>query len=192
MEKFALTLQSQPAIDAHVAEYHTMPYEKSLLAEISAAIAAGDLEKINWFAGFGDSFRQILMNVNEYRRALEFGFTEIAFTKYGWFASPKFLERGNIKLCESEIRIGHGPNGTWAYALSCNYGTAGSSGPLCVFCKKYPSRDAALAAALAELKAQMSKYLGHPDTSNYRQDVLSKTLKAIGSMEVDRVQLSLF
>ena len=49
-----------------------------------------------------------------------------------------------------------------------------------------------LVAALAELKAQMSKYLGHPDTSNYRQDVLAKTLKAIGSMEVDRVQLSLF
>jgi hypothetical protein len=155
MEKFELSLQSQPVIDAYIAEHHLMPYEKAILIELAEAIAAGDTEKINWFAGFGDSFRAVTMNINEHRRALEFGFIELAFNQYGWFASPKFLDREDIKLEQSAIRMGHGPNGLWVYALSCNYGTAGSSGPLGVFCKKYPDRDAALTAAMADMKAQM-------------------------------------
>src|ERR1700748_3001422 len=121
MEKFALTLQSQPAIEAYIADGHLMPYEKAIISEIGAAIASGDCEQLNYFAGFGDSFRAITMNLNEHRRALEFGFTEIAFNQYGWFASPKFLDREDIKLEQSEIRIGRGPNGIWAYSLSCNY-----------------------------------------------------------------------
>jgi NTP pyrophosphatase (non-canonical NTP hydrolase) len=192
MEKFELSLQSQPDIDAYVADHHLMPYEKAILLEIAEAIASGDAAKLNWFGGFGDSFRAITMNLNEHRRALEFGFTEIVFTKYGWFASPKFLDREEIKLEQSEVRIGHGPNGIWAYGLSCNYGTAGSSGPLCVFCKKYPNRDAALNAALEDMKAQMTKYLGNSDTTNYKQDILQKTLEAIGKLEVSMVQLTLF
>jgi hypothetical protein len=139
MEKFALTLQSKTAIEDYMADNHMMRYERELISEMIETIEKEDNLKLAWFAGFGDSFRQILMNVNEYRRALEFGFTEIVFNQYGWFATPKFLDREDIKLEQSEIRIGHGPNGIWAYSLSCNYGTAGSSGPLCVFCKKYPN-----------------------------------------------------
>ncbi|WP_183568620.1 hypothetical protein [Mucilaginibacter sp. SP1R1] len=132
------------------------------------------------------------MNVNEHRRAMEFGFTEIAFNKYGWFAVPKFLDFEKIKLEQSSIRIRRGPNGVWAYALNCNYGTAGSSGPLGVFCKKYANRDVALTAALAEMKGEMTKYLGNSDTTNYKQDVLQKTIRAIVSHEVSLVQLTLF
>lgn len=192
MEKFELTLESQPAVEAYFAEHRLMRYESDILSEIAGAIKAGDEKLIAWFAGFGDGFRQILMNIQDYRKGLEFGFTEIAFNQYGWFAAPKFLDKEIIELEESEIRIGRGPNGTWAYALSCNYGTAGSSGPLCVFCKKYPDRDTALDAALEELKASMSKYIGNSDTTNYKQDLLKKTLKAIAAFQVDRVQLSLF
>ncbi|MFD0766118.1 hypothetical protein ACFQZI_14740 [Mucilaginibacter lutimaris] len=108
MEKFALTLQSSSAIDVYVADHHLMKYEKDLLLEIADAISKGEAAKVAWFAGFGDSFRQILMNVNEYRRVLEFGFIEIAFNQYGWFASPKFLNREDIVLEQSEIRIGRG------------------------------------------------------------------------------------
>ncbi|MGF7073882.1 hypothetical protein [Mucilaginibacter sp. 3215] len=191
MEKFTLTLQSQTDIDAYLAG-HAMAYERELLGEIALAIRSGDSEKLNWFAGFGDGLRQILMNVHEYRRALEFGFTEIAFNQYGWFVAPKFLEREDIKLDESEIRIGRSPNGTWAYSLSCNYGTAGSSGPLCVFCKKFENRAGALDAALGELKASMTKYIGNGDSTNYKQEVLQKTLKAIAAYQVSQVQLALF
>ncbi|MDT3402294.1 hypothetical protein [Mucilaginibacter terrae] len=192
MEKLALNLQSQPAIDSYVAGNHLMKYEKDLLSEILISVNAGDYVKMNWFNSFGDSLRQIIMNVYEHRKALEFGFTEIAFNQYGWFSSPKFIDREDIQLEQSEIRLGHGPNGLWAYALSCNYGTAGSSSPLCVFCKKYASRDAALTDALAEMKAQMTKYLGNADTTNYKQEILNKTLNAIAAMKNSRVQLSLF
>jgi len=192
MEKFALTLQSKTAVDEHMAGNHLMRYEREIMAEIVSVIEKDDAYTLAWFAGFGDSFRQILMNVNEHRKALEFGFEEIAFNQYGWFAAPKFLDREDIKLEQSEIRIGRGPNGIWAYALSCNYGTAGSSGPLCVFCKKYPNREAALTAALGEMKGQMTKYLGNSDTANYKQEVLQKTLKAIAACEVSMVQLKLF
>ncbi len=192
MEKFALTLQSKKAIDEHMASNHLMRFDREIMAEIVSVIEKGDTKSLAWFAGFGDSFRQILMNINEHRRALEFGFTEIAFNQYGWYTAPKFLDRENIKLEQSEIRIGREPNGIWTYALSCNYGTAGSSGPLCVFCKKYPNYDVALTTALAEMKSQMTKYLGNSDTTNYKQDVLQKTLKAIAAYEVSLVQLTLF
>ena len=192
MEKFALTLQSKTAIDKHIAGNHLMRYEREIITEILAVIEKSDAVALSWFAGFGDSFRQNGMNVNEHRRALEFGFTEIAFNQYGWFAAPKFLDREVVKLEQSEIRIGRGPNGIWAYALSCNYGTAGSNGPLCVFCKKYPNHDAVLNAALSDMKNQMSKYLDSSDTSNYKQDVLQKTIKAIAAYEVSLVQLTLF
>jgi hypothetical protein len=43
--------------------------------------------------------------------------------------------------------------------------------------KKYPNHDVALTAALAEMKGQMTKYLGNSDTMNYKHDVLQKTLK---------------
>jgi hypothetical protein len=192
MEKFTLTLQSTNEITAYAAENHLMHYERELLSEILSVIESGDSEKLAWFAGFGDSFRQILMNVNQHRRSLEFGFTEIGFGKYGWFAAPQFLDAEEIILEQSEIRMGRGPNGIWAYALSCNYGTAGSSGPLCVFCKKYSSRETALNAALAELKENMSSKVGHSDTCNYKQELIVKTLKAIAALEVSRVQLTLF
>src|ERR1700761_932150 len=131
MEKFALTLHSQPAIDDYLAERHLMPYEKKIMAEISEAIAAGDGDQIAYFAGFSDSFRAILMNLNHHRKALEFGFTEIAFTQYGWFAAPGFLELEVFKFERSEVKIGHGPNGLWAYANWSDYGCAGGGGPLC-------------------------------------------------------------
>lgn len=132
------------------------------------------------------------MNVHAYRKGLEFGFTDIAFDQYGWFVAPKFLDSEIIILEQSEIRIGHGPNDKWAYALRRDYGCAGASGPLCVFCKQYASREAALNNALVELKADMTKYIGNSDTTNYKQDVLKKTLKAIAVLTSDRIQLSLF
>lgn len=177
MEKFALTLQSRPAIDAYLAG-GTTASERGLLNELSLAIAAGDVEKVNWFAGFGDYLRQILLNVSDYRKGLEFGFTEIAFNQYGWFAMPKFLDYEEIEFEQSSIRIGRGPNVTWAYALCCRYGVAGASGPLCVYCKKYPAREACLDAALAELKADMLKYIGSKTPNKTKKKVpLRRALK---------------
>ncbi len=192
MEKFALTLQSAADINCHFAERHLMRYEQEIIGEILSVIEKGEADKLAWFAGFGDGYPQILQNVNEYRNGLEFGFTDIAFNQYGWFSSAKFLDTEVVKLEESSIRIGRGQNGVWAYALNCNYGTAGSSGPLCVFCKKYTCREAALTAALSEIKANMTGKAGHTDTSNYKQDLIAKTLKAITAQEIGLVQLRMF
>lgn len=192
MEKFALTLQSAQAIKDYGAKNWLMKYEKELIAEILALIENEDVQQLAWFAGFGDDLRHILMNVHEYREGLTFGFTEIAFNPSGWFTSPKFLEFEEIKLEASSIRIGRGPNGLWAYAISCSYGCAGHSGPLSVFCKKFNNRDAALTAALDELKKDMQTKIGDTDRTNYHQDVIAKTLKVITKMEISLVQLTLF
>jgi len=67
MEKFALTLQSQPDIDERIAG-RLVPYEYEILNEIAGVIRSGNLETLQWFAGFGDSLRAILMNVHAYRK----------------------------------------------------------------------------------------------------------------------------
>jgi hypothetical protein len=192
MEKFALTLQSEQAANDYIENTCFMRYEKEIMDEIVTAIKIGNETKLAWFAGFGDGFRQILMNVNEYRKGLDFGFTEIAFNQYGWFTSPKFLAYEEIKLEESSIRIGHGPNGLWAYAIRCSYGCAGHSGPLSVFCRAYPNRDAALTEALEELQKDMQSKVADSDRSNYHQDLIAKTLKAITKARIGLVQLTLF
>jgi hypothetical protein len=192
MEKFALTLQSEQAVNDYIENTCLMRYENEIMAEILAAIKTGDEAKLAWFTGFGDSFRQILMNVNEYRKGLDFGFTAIAFNQYGWFASPKFSAYEEIKLEASSVRIGHGPNGLWAYAISCSYGCAGHSAPLSVFCKSFPNRDAALTEALDELQKDMQSKVADRDRSNYHQDLIAKTLKTIIKVRIGLVQLTLF
>ena len=97
-----------------------------------------------------------------------------------------------IKLEQSSIRLGRGVNHKWSYALSLTYGCAGSSGPLGVFCPPFNSREAALTAALAEVKKDFSSKAVNTDTSNYKPDLIVKTLKAISEQEVGMVQLSLF
>jgi len=198
MEKFELTLQSRPLIDAYL-KSRAMDYERELLNEMTAAIVSNDLKKISWFAGFGDSLRAILMNVHAYRKGLEFGFNDIAFDQYGWFVRPQFLDYQVVKLGNSdrygeysEIRIGRGINGIWSYALSYSFGCAGGGSALSVYDPKFPSRDAALTVALIKLKVMFTAKIGDKDTINYKQDVITKTLKAIAACEVSLVQLSLF
>jgi hypothetical protein len=192
MEKFALTLQSKNEIIAAVKDRFMMRYESQIMTEILTAIEHVDQKQIDWFAGFGDNFRAILMNVNQYRRGLIYGFNEISLDKYGWLTNPKFMDCEEIKLEQSSIRLGRGANYKWSYALSLTYGCAGSSGPLGVFCPPFNSREAALTSALADVKKDFTSKIGNTDTSNYKPDLILKTLKAISEQEVGMVQLSLF
>lgn len=198
MEKFALTLQSQPDIDERLAGC-LMPYEREILNEMAAAIRSGSLETLQWFAGFGDSLRAILMNVHAYRKGLEFGFTEIAFDQHGWFVRPRFLDYEVVKLGNiarygeySEIRIGRGLNGIWSFALSYSFGCAGGGSALSVYDPPFANREAALTTALTKLKVMFIGKIGAADTTNYKQEVILKTLKAIEEAQVGLVQLSLF
>src|ERR1700733_7824904 len=117
MESLVLNLQSKNQITDYIADKHLIAYEAEIFKEMITAIEAKDQVKLDWFHRFGDSFRYITMNVNAYRKGLEFGFTEISFDKYGWFARPEFLEKEELTFGDtsrygnySTITLGCGQN----------------------------------------------------------------------------------
>ena len=199
MESLQLNLQSKNEIVAYIADHSFARYEKAILNEMLEAIDNGNQQQLDWFLSFGDSFRSITMNVNAYRKGLEFGYTEIAFTQYGWFQNPVLLDKETIKLGDSErygeystIDLGHGPNGIWTYALHYSYGVAGGGYGLSVYGKQFSNREVALTVALNELKAMFTKKIGSTDTTNDKQPVIMATLRAIVKEQNSLVQLSLF
>ena len=199
MESLILNLQSNNTIQAYMADNHCMPYEQTIFNEMLTAITNKDQHLLDWFSSFGDSFRAITMNVHAYRKGLEFGFTEIGFDQYGWFTRPAFLDKEELTFGDtsrygnySQIDLGRGPNGVWTYALHYSFGTAGGGYGLSVYGKQFNSRDAALNAALADLKNEMTDKVGNTDTLNYKQDIIRKTLADIDNMLINIIQLSLF
>src|SRR3569833_2987243 len=98
MESLVLNLESKSEIIAYRDNNCHVQYEYGIIAELLDAIEHNDLETWNWFTMFGNSLRVIPMNVSAYRKALEFGFTEIAFDEYGWFKRPVWLEKEDISL----------------------------------------------------------------------------------------------
>lgn len=199
METFSLTLESKNEIIKYRDENHLVKYEYGILEELITAIDNNDLETLGWLAGFGDRIRCITMNVNAYRKGLEFGFTEIAFDQHGWFKRPEFLDKEDLIFGNphhygehSIIHLGRGVNHIWTYALNYTYGTAGGGSALSVYDKQFKSRDEALYTALTILKGMMTTKLGDKDTTNFKQPVIILTLKDIAKAELNRVQLSLF
>lgn len=139
------------------------------------------------------------MNVHAYRKGLEFGFSEIAFDKYGWFSRPQFLQIeellfGNEKRYgeHSTLKIGKGIGNVWTSALSYSFGTADGGCGLSVYGKQFKSREAAVAAGILELKTMMTAKIGNSDRSNYNPQVIRGTLNAIAKYEVNTIQLALF
>jgi len=199
MENSALTLHSA-SVNKYVKENHfTVQWEREMIGEILKLIENKDSEKLAWFNSFGKDIRHILMNVHAYRKGLEFGFTEIAFDKYGWFCRSEFLDQEDIKLGDSErygeysnIYLGRGLNQVWTYALNYSYGLAGGGYGLSVYGKQFRNRQDALGYALKEMKNMMTARIGDKDTSNVKQPIIMATLKAISQVEISMVQLSLF
>ena len=199
MEKLILTSATLENAQEYLNTGPLMRYEQDILREIITAIGAQDAATLEYLNSFGDDFRHITMNLHAYRKGLEFGFTDIAFDQYGWFKRPVFLDAEDIKFGDSDrygeysiIHIGRGPGQVWTYALNYSYGTAGGGSALSVYDKKFPDRDTALKTGLADLKARMLHKVGDTDTTNYKQTVISATLKAISALEISFVQLSLF
>jgi hypothetical protein len=140
-----------------------------------------------------------IMNVHAYRKGLEFGFTEIAFDQYGWFLRPQFLYVeelifGNEKRYgeHSTLKVGKGIGNIWTNALSYSFGIAGGGCGLSVYGRQFKSREAAVDAAILELKTMMTAKVGDSDRSNYNPQVIRGTLNAIAKYEVESVQLTLF
>lgn len=199
MEKLILTLQSKKVITDYIKENCLIAYERQLLNDMLETIKQKDQAKLDWFNSFGIDLKRMTMNINGYRKGLEFGFTEIGFDKYGWFIYPQFLDREDIILGNADkysehsiLYLGRGLNHIWTYSLDYNYGLAGGGSHISVYGKQFKSRQEALSAGLNDLKAKMTAVVGHADTSNYKQSVILLTLNAIKKAQVDAVQLALF
>jgi hypothetical protein len=199
MESLVLNLQSKKQINDYIADNHLVHYEAGIFNEMLKAILDGDQSKLDWFRSFGDSFRAITMNIYAYRKGLEFGFTDIAFSQYGWFVHPVWRDKETLTFGDtsrygnhSVIYLGRGINSVWTYAMDYNFGTAGGGSHLSVYGKQFQNRDAALNFALTELKNMMVEKIGHKDTTNYKQPVIMATLRDIAKAQLNRVQLSLF
>lgn len=199
MEKLSCNRETKELIANYLEEGCLSLAERRILQEIAGAENANDQKSLDWFQQMGTSLRNIVMNVNSYRSAAEFGFSEIALDSSGWLERPNFqkqeiIKLGNTKLPNeySTINIGKGINDVWSYGFSINYGCAGHSSPLSVHGAKHVSRQAALAEALNYIKAEMKNLLGNPDTTNFKQHVISSTLVAISQAQVSAVQTTLF
>lgn len=182
-----------------MADNHLIRYEAGIFNEMLQAIENGNQNLLDWFRSFGDSLRAIAMNVHAYRKGLEFGFTTIAFDKYGWFVRPQWLDIEEHTFGDmsrygnySTITIGHGPNGLWTYAMSYSFGCAGGGYALSVYDKKFNNRNEAFNAALNDLKLKMASKVGSTDKTNDKQPIIIATLRDIEKAKVGMVQLSLF
>jgi len=199
MESLVLNLQSKNQITDYIADNHMVPYERAIFQEMIAAIEARNQTQLDWFRSFGDSFRAITMNVNAYRKGLEFGFTEISFDKYGWFTRPMFLDKEELTFGDTSrygnhslIYLGRGENNTWTYGMNYSYGVAGGCYSLSVYGKQFKSREDALNHALNELKTMMTKKIGSKDTTNDKQPIILATLRDIEKAQIGMIQLTLF
>ncbi|SDE64708.1 hypothetical protein SAMN05216464_10885 [Mucilaginibacter pineti] len=199
MESLVLNLQSKNQIKDYIVDNYLIRYEADIFNEMLSAIENGAQEHLDWFRSFGDSLRAIAMNLHAYRKGLEFGFTEIAFDKYGWFKRPQWLDTEEHAFGDtrrygnhSTFTIGHGPNGLWTYAMSYSFGCAGGGYTLSVYDKKFNHRDQAFTAALNDLKMKMTSRVGSTDTTNDKQPIILATLRDIEKVKIAMVQLSLF
>ena len=199
MESLILNTRSKDQITDYITEHHLMPYEAAIFKEMLQAVECNEQSKLDWFRSFGDSFRTITMNVNAYRKGLDFGFNEISFDQYGWFTRPLFLEKEELSFGDksrygnhSLIYLGRGNNNTWTYGMNYSYGVAGGCFGLSVYGKLFKNRADAFNFALNELKVMMTKKIGSTDTTNDKQPVILATLRDIEKAQVGLVQLSLF
>jgi hypothetical protein len=199
MESLVLNLQSKNQITEYIGNAHLMKYESEILKELITAIEQGDLQQLQWLNSFGDCFRAITMNLNAYRKGLEFGFTETSFDKHGWFKRPEYLDNEELIFGDTSrygnhsiIYLGRGMNHTWTYGMNYSYGVAGGCFGLSVHGKQFKSREAALKFALNDLKVMMTARIGSTDTTNDKQPIILATLRDIETAQRNMIQLTLF
>jgi hypothetical protein len=199
MEKLKLKAGSKKSIINYRDDNHLVAYEREIITDILNAIELNDVEKLEWFNQFGDDIRCVIVNAHDYRKGLEFGFTEIAFGTYKWLKRAEFLDKEDLKFGNLErysdhsiVHLGRGANGVWTYALNYSFGLAGGGYGLSIYGKQFKTRQAALSAGMAELKNMLTLKLGDKDSSNYKQAIILATLRDIKKLELSLVQMTLF
>ena len=159
------------------------------------AVRANDDDRLSWFASFGKDARHRIMNLHQYRRGLLFGFTEISLDEYGWLERSEWpvIETIEFKTNSKQdknftgnyITLAAGPNMRWTYSVHYQHGGGSGGGYACHvhWHDPYKSRQAALLAALDEIKDSMESGIKHyekwKDQSNYDPAYMRKVLDLI-------------
>ncbi|MCA6367626.1 MAG: hypothetical protein IM618_11325 [Cytophagales bacterium] len=177
--------------------------------EYLSALRNQDIERLQFFASFGETVRHRVMNVNDYRHGLNFGFTKMIFSEYGWLQNEEWINEEEIafktskdKASYNHITIAMGLNGKWSYGVHYSAGSgAGGGYNHNVYDQAHNSRKDCIKAGVNDLKNRLQEYLErdekHRDPSNfnspYMRQVLALIEEELGRLEpVFESQLSLF
>lgn len=177
--------------------------------EYLSALRNQDIERLQFFASFGETVRHRVMNVNDYRHGLNFGFTKMIFSEYGWLQNEEWINEEEIafktskdKASYNHITIAMGMNGKWSYGVHYTAGSgAGGGYNHNVYDQAHDSRKDCIKAGVNDLKNRLQEYLErdekHRDPSNfnspYMRQVLALIEEELGRLEpVFESQLSLF
>jgi len=176
---------------AKVQEYRPCGAEKKYQSAYLNALQSGNMQTVAGYEIFGDSPRQIIMNLNSYGQAQVFGFTGREFNEYGWLANARFTNVEHIEFFHKKdwaahnyITIGRGANGKWSYGVSYSTGGAGGGYGLGIWGKVFDNRKECLAAALRELlnrHAQQWEHLKN-DPANFNPTLSNIVVKQVQSM----------
>ena len=149
---------------AKTQEYQSSGAEKKYHEAYLNALQTGDTQTIANYETFGDSPRQIIMNLHSYEKGQVFGFFGKDFNEYGWLANAHFTNVEHLEFFHKQgwaahnyITIGQGANGKWSYGATYSTGGAGGGYGLGVWGKVLNSRKECITEALKELIARHAK-----------------------------------
>jgi hypothetical protein len=166
--------------------------------EYRLALIHKDIKAIQYFQSMGRTVRHSIMNVDEYRHRLKFGFTEIKFNDSGWLEKFEWAEEETIEVKTNDkadkkfvgnyIRFAKGLNGLWVWSVSASYGNGGEGWAPSVFSEPLKSKDEALKAGADYLKELHKKRF----SESYSNKVLKWMEQNLVFQEQEQGQLSLF
>ena len=175
-----------------VRQYRPYREERQYVANYLKALRQNNQQQIEEYESFGDSPRQIIMNLRAYDRGQLFGFTEKHFSPYGWLQNGPFAEKEEIRFIHKQgwaatnhLTIGKGNNGKWTFGVSYSTGGWGHCHGLSVWGRVFDSRKECLKAALQEILD------GHRDAAEKLKDDTCGNFNAQYSKEVVRQVKSL-
>jgi len=159
------------------------------------ALRKNDIETLNEWERFGNSFRMILLNKKIYDRAALFGINDLKFNAGGLLECEKLYGLRKIDFViqkrpyySNYIEIGHGKNNTWAYGLSCSTATSGKGYRCDIWSEIYYSEKDAIQAGLEELMKWHCD-MNHKD--NFSKEIVKQIERKLKDLR-EPIQLELF
>ena len=203
METCIHQTETQDTLSKLAEEISDLNENRSIKAEYLKAIHSKDHERLAYFATFGKTPRHRILNIDSYRHALQFGFTEMIFNKSGWLANTPWTVKEEIAFpvdkevnCYNHVDIACGLNGQWTYGVSYQCSCSGGCYAPNEFCKPYPSKESCIDAAINELKSRLQELIAgattKSNTTNHKIDYLKRVITSIDAKMASKQQLALF